>query len=311
MKVNEMPLKFLTNNKGIYLLNKSSTDIIKPVSIDKIISFPKIWQSSLEPFMPFDKLCDKVELNSVNNVLESGFPLIICSECSSTLDVMRYLCEKEVLDNWSSLIAFEQINGRGQLGRKWHSPQGNLFATVILPELSDEISRVVPFIAGIGLAEYLEKLGLSVGIKWPNDIIINSRKTGGILVENREGHIWLGVGVNLVSAPSDDLMRINGAFKAASLKDFKVEINIIDFWFNFVKNVYRIIEQLQKPKSLSAFIGEVEKRLLFLGETVKIRQPGSEESYYALLLGLAEDGALKIDRAGKILELYSAEILPA
>jgi len=306
-----MKTKLLKNKHNQYLLNSSLENIAEAVNTNNINYLHETWQSSLKRCLPFETPAKTVSGQLPLNPEAKDFPLIISSSCSSTLDLARYMCEKEVLDNWGSLIAFEQYAGRGQMGRKWYSSVGNLFATLILPELPGKIARLVPLIAGVSLSELLESEGLVAGIKRPNDLIVNQGKVAGILVENREGHIWLGLGVNLVHAPEEDLMRMQGAFKAASLKDFGVSVDILAFWSDFVAAVYHKIQNLLKSEDIASLVKEIEKRLLFLGQSIKVSKPANKtDSFYGTLLGLEPDGALKIQKGNEIVTLYSAEILP-
>ena len=95
----------------------------------------------------------------------------------------------------------EQTAGRGRLGRDWDAPPGSSvlasialhpeIATVKLPELS--------LVAGRACAKALaEVAGVEPEVKWPNDVLIGGRKVAGILAEAREGHVVLGIGINVL-----------------------------------------------------------------------------------------------------------------
>ena len=94
----------------------------------------------------------------------------------------------------SVVVANHQTAGRGRHGRSWQAPAGSgLFVTFVL-----EHSPVVLFAAGVAAAE---ACGRGVLIKWPNDLILEERKLGGILAEIRNGHALVGIGINLSWAP--------------------------------------------------------------------------------------------------------------
>jgi BirA family biotin operon repressor/biotin-[acetyl-CoA-carboxylase] ligase len=103
-------------------------------------------------------------------------------------------------------VADTQSAGRGRLGRVWQSPAGaGLYCSVIL----DVPARVVPLVtltAGVAAADGIrESTGLTVQLKWPNDVWVDGRKLGGILAEVSTAgaagsRIVVGIGVNVASA---------------------------------------------------------------------------------------------------------------
>ncbi len=100
------------------------------------------------------------------------------------------------------VIATQQTAGRGQWGRQWISAAGGLYLSVaIAPKLEASNSYQLTFASAWGIATQLRKCGVSVGIKWPNDLVLNGRKLGGILTETKvhKGEITqavIGVGIN-------------------------------------------------------------------------------------------------------------------
>ncbi|HEY8760553.1 MAG TPA: biotin--[acetyl-CoA-carboxylase] ligase [Candidatus Dormibacteraeota bacterium] len=94
----------------------------------------------------------------------------------------------------SVVVADHQTAGRGRHGRSWEAPSGSgLFVTFVV-----EPSPVVVFAAGVAAAE---ACGRGVQLKWPNDLILDDRKLGGILAEIRHEHALVGIGINLSWAP--------------------------------------------------------------------------------------------------------------
>ena len=128
---------------------------------------------------------------------------------------------------WTSLLAAEQSAGRGQLRRRWRSPRGNVYAAVRLP-LSDGAalwrgSAASPLMGAL-LVTALRAAGFDVCLKWPNDLVAQPqaggevRKVGGILLEERGGTLWAGVGLNVRHAPDAALLRADHALPAGSLQ---------------------------------------------------------------------------------------------
>jgi BirA family biotin operon repressor/biotin-[acetyl-CoA-carboxylase] ligase len=96
-------------------------------------------------------------------------------------------------------VADIQTAGRGRLGRTWEAPPGAaLLASVLLKPPADRPLPQLALVAGVAVADALEELtGLTVQIKWPNDVMLRRTKVAGILAEARGGAVVLGIGVNL------------------------------------------------------------------------------------------------------------------
>ncbi len=112
----------------------------------------------------------------------------------------------------AAVWAHEQRAGRGRNGRTWHAPPGATLPLSIGLRLgpgTDSHAALVPIAAGLGAAEAIESLaGLSVALKWPNDLHVGDRKLGGILCEgvtagSRLVGVVVGVGVNVDLDPAD------------------------------------------------------------------------------------------------------------
>ena len=107
----------------------------------------------------------------------------------------------------SVALTEEQTEGRGRLGRSWHSPPGMslLFSTLLEPPVQTARLPELTIVAGEAVREAIAQVtGLDPEIKLPNDILIGGRKTAGILAEARDGRVVLGIGVN-VNLPEDVL----------------------------------------------------------------------------------------------------------
>lgn len=109
-------------------------------------------------------------------------------------------------------IALAQTSGRGRHRRTWISPPGNLYATLLLVDAAPiEITPQLGFVAGVALAHALRALvteNTRLKLKWPNDIVFDGAKLGGILLESTKlpggGFASvIGIGVNCRSHPRD------------------------------------------------------------------------------------------------------------
>lgn len=104
--------------------------------------------------------------------------------------------------------AQKQTAGRGRRGRAWVSPPGNLHCSLLLSvrPAADEAPQLA-FVAAVALRQALALLAPNAVFrcKWPNDILCDGRKVSGMLLESAAPHVILGVGVNVVEAPSPAL----------------------------------------------------------------------------------------------------------
>jgi len=99
----------------------------------------------------------------------------------------------------SVVVADSQTAGRGRAGRTWEAPPGTaLLATFVLPP-----DPIVVFRAGVAAAR---ACGPDVRLKWPNDLMLDGGKLGGVLAEIRGERALVGIGVNLTSAPEGAAM---------------------------------------------------------------------------------------------------------
>jgi BirA family transcriptional regulator, biotin operon repressor / biotin---[acetyl-CoA-carboxylase] ligase len=98
------------------------------------------------------------------------------------------------------VVADEQTEGRGRLGRQWLAPAGtSLLVSVLLrPDVEPTRLPELSLVAGRACAEAIaETAGLETEVKFPNDVLVEGRKVAGILAEASEGRVVLGIGVNV------------------------------------------------------------------------------------------------------------------
>jgi BirA family biotin operon repressor/biotin-[acetyl-CoA-carboxylase] ligase len=142
--------------------------------------------------------------------LPPAYRLFAHTRVTSTNDVARELIAAGMVAG-SVVWAESQSAGRGRQGRRWESPPGNLYASIVLRPLVDqarlpEISLVAALAVRDALVASLPA-DIAVTLKWPNDVLADGRKIAGILseVETLPGRsstaLILGIGVNILSAP--------------------------------------------------------------------------------------------------------------
>jgi BirA family transcriptional regulator, biotin operon repressor / biotin---[acetyl-CoA-carboxylase] ligase len=126
----------------------------------------------------------------------------IFDNLTSTNDKLAQLIAEENAPSGTVVIAKTQTAGRGQRGRTWTSEPGGLYLSMaISPDLPAIDVHQLTIGLVWGIADRLRQQGIDVSIKWPNDLILNGRKLGGILTQTRifQGRIQraiVGVGIN-------------------------------------------------------------------------------------------------------------------
>jgi BirA family transcriptional regulator, biotin operon repressor / biotin---[acetyl-CoA-carboxylase] ligase len=115
---------------------------------------------------------------------------------SSTQDVARDMPVGSIV------VAQHQEAGRGRAGRRWEAPPG----TAMLASFVLRPNPILSLAAGVAAAE---ACGPEVRLKWPNDLLLEGRKLGGILVEASAAKAVCGIGINLTSAP-EGAARLDG-----------------------------------------------------------------------------------------------------
>ncbi len=122
-----------------------------------------------------------------------GHPWRTFPEVDSTNRVLREMVRRGDASEGAVVAAERQTSGRGRLDRPWHSPPGGLYLSVLL--------EPVPLLSlrlGVAAARAVElACGFGPELKWPNDLLVEGRKLGGILVEMEGSWAVAGVGINV------------------------------------------------------------------------------------------------------------------
>jgi BirA family transcriptional regulator, biotin operon repressor / biotin---[acetyl-CoA-carboxylase] ligase len=203
------------------------------------------------------------------------------------------------------LIADRQVAGRGRLGRQWLDGMGNFMgSTVVAVQPNDPLPHSLALLAACALRRALAQSMPSADrllIKWPNDILIDDAKLAGILLERIGGHIIIGIGVNLVAAPSVPDR------KTTSLKAMGMSV-ARDAFAHTLTNIWP--EYLNKWRQYG--IGPVITEWLLhahpAGTPIAISE-GSQAGLTGQFDGLEPDGALRLrDKDGGLIIIHAGDI---
>ncbi|MCL4272746.1 MAG: biotin--[acetyl-CoA-carboxylase] ligase [Anaerolineales bacterium] len=198
----------------------------------------------------------------------------------------------------SIVVADEQTQGRGRLDRKWFTPKGSAlaFSLILRPSTSlrPHLSRTVGLTA-LSLSDSCLKLGLAPRIKWPNDILLNGKKTAGILIES----VWsgedvdslvIGIGVNVLSASVPPLNVLR--FPATSIEDeLEKEPPARE---DILREILNAFLSWRERMGTDELIQAWEENLAFRGKQVQVETGGDGYPITGSLHGLESDGSLRL-----------------
>lgn len=170
---------------------------------------------SAEPILPFDLPAPLPATQRIGARIDL-FPIVESTNGSA------FEAAAAGAPDGTVIVADAQRAGRGRLGRHWNSPTGcNLYLSILLHgPFPQTVMTGLPFLAAVSTRDAIrdvvgEAAGLIVQIKWPNDLIINDRKVGGILVEARSAGVetlvavvGIGLNVNWPSSAMPDELKV-------------------------------------------------------------------------------------------------------
>lgn len=153
---------------------------------------------------------DGANLRALARTKLLGREILTFGRIGSTNDVAIALARSGASEG-TLVVAEEQTSGRGRLGRNWYSPAGKglWFSIVLKPSLLAEEVVTISLAAALGVAEVLrDRYGIPAELKWPNDIVVRSRKICGILTEGdfltgEIESVVVGIGINVLNTPDD------------------------------------------------------------------------------------------------------------
>lgn len=234
-----------------------------------------------------------------------GLDLRCFNEVCSTNDVARSIARE--CQNGTVILAETQTRGRGRLSRPWASPPGGIWMSLVLkPEISLDRAYRINMAVSVAVSRSFSALyGLDVGIKWPNDLLIEGRKICGILMEisaevDRIGWAVVGLGINA----NVDVSGFPVEWRCTSLRqELGLEVSRIEL---IQKLLWEIEETYQRMHSKDLY-EEWRRRSATLGKQVRITSASGD------LLGeavdLAEDGALLIRAEDKIKRVLAGDCI--
>jgi len=219
-------------------------------------------------------------------------------------------------NNGSVIIAEKQTGGKGRSGRKWISPKGGIWLSLILyPKFDISITTLFPIASSLALSKSIEQVfKISPELKWPNDLTIKSKKIAGMLVDvslesNKIEKLVLGVGINFdvdVKNIEKKLKNTPNFYGVASLGDYKKDVKAPYFVQLFFIELEKIYESLNK-KDIKKIISEWTKRSSTIGKEVEIDTVNGKVRGKAVKID--DDGALVVNSNNKITKIIAGDVI--
>ncbi len=189
--------------------------------------------------------------------------------------------------------AEEQFAGQGRLGRAWHSERasGVYLSIVLRYNFAPATLPVLTLALGLSVAEAITKLtGLACDLRWPNDVLLASRKCAGILAQLDGAAVIAGIGVNVNHAEfPGDIAQLATSLRLACGREVAREPLVIEL-LRAIDDYCLLLERGGKNDILSAF---VQASTYAAGRRVTVE--GGTAPLRGTTAGLDEDGFLLLD----------------
>lgn len=241
-----------------------------------------------------------------------GHPFYFYPETDSTNERIRALAAEGAPEGTLAL-AERQTAGRGRRGRAWQAEAGDgIWMSLLLrPQIAPENASVLTLLAGLALAEALtEETGLRLGLKWPNDILLNGKKLVGILTEMElaEGEIrsvTVGMGINVgTRAFPQELRQIATSLFLESGREWDRAALAAAILAKFEEKYAAF---LAAGGSFAPFRAAYLEKCLHIGREIRVM---GQESYLARALDITPAGELLVKRkdTGREEIVFSGEV---
>ena len=213
-------------------------------------------------------------------------------------------------DQITLVTADTQTAGRGRFKRSWLSPEGNVYATFCFFWKNQKLNPGnLPQILALAAAEILETHGLKPKLKWPNDLLVNKKKIGGILCETipYEGLLFFALGIGLnVNLKKEEVESLSQPATSLSLETGNMHER--EGLLSQLQEKFLNYYQIFRWKGFSPFLASYKNRLIHQkGETLKFHQ--GQDPWEGVFIEITNEGHLKIKLTnGEIKEIISGEI---
>jgi BirA family biotin operon repressor/biotin-[acetyl-CoA-carboxylase] ligase len=206
------------------------------------------------------------------------------------------------------VVAETQTAGRGRRERHWESPPraGLTMSLMVRPEVEQASWSLLSLVAGVGAAEALRaRTALDVGLKWPNDLLIDGRKVGGLLAEMVGTAVVVGMGVN-VTTRAEELPSKGATSLAVAGAESRDRLPLLLAILRAVGHEY--VEWSSAGGAARAFLPAYRRLCTTIGQPVRAELPDGT-SVVGRAVDVDESGLLVVDVDGDIRTLAAADVV--
>jgi len=214
------------------------------------------------------------------------------------------------------IIAEKQTGGKGRSGRKWISPKGGIWFSIILhPKFDISNITLFPIASSLALSNAIEKTcKITTELKWPNDLTIKGKKLAGMLVDaslesNKIENLVLGVGINFeVNSKEIEKVLKNtpNFYGVSSLSEQKNKIKPIQLIQSFLLELEKIYEQLNNNQR-KKIISKWTERSSTIGKKIEVETHQGKVKGDAIKID--DDGGLVVKNEEKTSKIFAGDII--
>ena len=184
------------------------------------------------------------------------------------------------------LLSDEQTDGKGRRGSSWFSSAGkSLTLSFLLENNHDILIKKLPLISGLAIIKAIKQIArIDCQLKWPNDVVYNSKKLAGILIEQKDQHFIIGIGINVNEIEFPESIQ-NTTCSLSSILNYSIQREpLLAFILNHFENLLN--------DDMDNIIKQWESSCNHMDSIVKFHS--SNEIINAHFIGLNNNGSAKI-----------------
>lgn len=203
-----------------------------------------------------------------------------------------------------------QTQGKGRLGRAWEGIVGGSLMFSVKKVFLQDVSRLsgLSLAVGIAILRSLQQAGVrGAYVKWPNDIVCQAGKLGGILIEVSDETLessTLIIGIGLNYQLPDKLKETQGYADCQAL-GLTQDRNTL--WATILTHLYTVLNQFEQ-EGLTPFIVEWERAHIWQNQQVEIIRPEPQQRVVGKAIGITSNGAIRMEIAGQEHIFFSGDI---
>ena len=316
-------LNFLESHESEYLSGQDLSDVLKISRvavwkhIEKIRSLGYRIDSKQKRGYKFVNRTEKLLPWEITTKIKSKFigrRIYYFDEIDSTQNYALQI-SNNTNENGAIIIAEKQTHGKGRLNRKWYSPEGGIWLSVIIhPEFQISDATIIPLAASLALCESIKKVHkIKTDVKWPNDITIDGKKVAGMLIDtsiqgNKVENLVLGIGINFAVNIQQIEKRLKNSpnfYGVTSLFPEKNKPSKIELLVQFLLELEKVINSLIKGKN-TQIIRDWSKHTNMFGKTISVNTGNGKISGIAKKID--SDGALIIKTGTKNRRIFVGDV---